>query len=124
MEQVKLCLSDYKFMTVVWDNEPVQSGELVKICLEVLGWKKSTTYTMLKKLSEKGYLKNEDSIVSSLIPKKSVQAFESEYVVNNIFSDSLPAFIASFMSTQKISESDAAEIRRLIDGISEDNYAI
>lgn len=115
MKQVKLCLSDYKFMCIVWDNEPVQSGELVKICLEVLGWKKSTTYTMIKKLGEKGYLKNENSIVSSLVPKKSVQAFESEYVVNNTFGGSLPAFIASFMSCRGLSDSDAEEIRRLID---------
>ncbi len=115
MEQVKLCESDYKFMTIVWDNEPIQSGKLVKICLEVLGWKKSTTYTMVKKLSDKGYLENKNSIVRSLIPQKTVQAFESEYVVNHAFGGSLPAFIASFMSGKNLSEKEAAEIRRLID---------
>ncbi len=115
MEPLKLCTSDYKFMCIVWDYEPIQSGELVKKCLEVLGWKKSTTYTMVKKLSEKGYLQNENSVVKSLIPKRDVQAFESEYVVNNTFGGSLPAFIASFMNNKKITESEAAEIKRLID---------
>ena len=114
MEQVKLCTSDYRFMSIVWEHEPVQSGKLVKICLEVLGWKKSTTYTMVKKLAEKGYLQNENSVVTSLISKKDVQAFESEYVVNNTFEGSLPAFIASFMSNRKLSEKDAEEIKRLI----------
>ena len=68
MESLKLCDSDYKFMAVVWEHAPIQSGELVKVCNEVLGWKKSTTYTAIKKLSEKGYLKNEKAIVSVLIP--------------------------------------------------------
>lgn len=115
MEQLKLCTSDYKFMCIVWEHEPIQSGELVKKCLEVLGWKKSTTYTMVKKLSEKGYLQNENSVVTSLIPKQDVQAFESEYIVNNTFGGSLPAFIASFMNNKKITEHEAAEIKRLID---------
>ena len=115
MEQLKLCTSDYKFMCIVWDNEPIQSGELAKRCLEVLGWKKSTTYTMVKKLSGKGFLQNENSIVRSLIPTQDVQAFESEYVVNNTFEGSLPAFITSFMNNRKITESEAEEIKRLID---------
>ncbi len=120
MEQLKLCASDYKFMCIVWDNEPVHSGELVKKCLEVLGWKKSTTYTMVKKMSEKGYLTNEKSIVTSLISKAAVQAFESEYVINNTFEGSLPAFITSFISTKGLTEKEAEEIRTLIDNISEE----
>ena len=120
MEQAKLCTSDYRFMSIVWDNEPIQSGELVKICEKELGWKKSTTYTMIKKLSQKGYMKNEDSIVTSLIPKKEVQAFESEYVINNTFSGSLPAFIASFADGKKLTKSEADQIRRLIDSIAEE----
>ena len=115
MKQLKLCVSDYKFMCIVWDNEPIQSGILVKKCLEVLGWKKSTTYTMLKKNSEKGYLKNEDSIVTSLISKTAVQAFESEYVIHNTFEGSLPAFITSFIRGKKLTKEEAEEIRKLID---------
>ncbi len=120
MEQVKLCASDYRFMTVVWDNEPVRSGELMRLCGESLGWKKSTTYTMVKKLSEKGYLKNENSVIRSLVSREDAQTFESEYVVSSTFGGSLPAFIASFMRGGKLSEEDAAEIRRLIDGASEE----
>lgn len=115
MEDLKLCTSDYKFMCIVWDNEPIKSGELVKECLKVLGWKKSTTYTMVKKLSEKGYLQNENSVVRSLIPKQAVQAFESGYVVDNTFEGSLPAFIAAFMNSRKMTEREAEEIKRLID---------
>ncbi len=120
MEHLKLCASDYRFMTIVWENEPIQSGNLVKICFEELGWKKSTTYTMIKKLSEKGYLCNENSIVKSLIPKEKVQAFESEYVVRHTFEGSLPAFIAAFMSNKKLSESETEEIKRLIESNTEE----
>ncbi len=115
MEQLKLCASDYKFMCIVWENSPIPSGDLVKKCFEGLGWKKSTTYTMVKKMAEKGYLKNEGSIVTALISKGEVQAFESEYVVNNTFEGSLPAFIAAFIGNKKLTEKEAEEIRRLID---------
>ena len=120
MEQVKLCASDYRFMTIVWDSEPVPSGELVKLCDERLGWKKSTTYTMVKKLAQKGYLANEKSIVRALIPKEDVLSYESESVVDNAFEGSLPAFIASFMKGRRLTESEAEEIRRLIDSIPEE----
>ena len=73
-ENLKLCESDYRFMSVVWDNEPVASGQLVQLCQEQLGWKKATTYTTLKKLSEKGFAQNVDTIVTSLIPREDVQA--------------------------------------------------
>ena len=114
MEQ-RLCASDYKFMCIVWENEPLKSGELVIICDNVLGWKKSTTYTMVKKLSEKGYLKNEDSVVSALIPKTSVQESESEYVVNNTFDGSLPAFIAAFMKTKNLTTEEITDIQKIIE---------
>ena len=104
-------------MSVVWANEPLQSGELVKICLSDLGWKKSTTYTMVKKLSEKGYLKNENSIVSSLISKDEVQSFESGYVVDNAFDGSLPSFIASFVRERNLSDKEIEEIRNIIDRV-------
>ena len=115
MEQTKLCVSDFKFMSVVWDNEPVQSGDLVKICLETLGWKKSTTYTMVKKMAEKGYLKNENSVVSSCIPRAEAESFESTFVVENTFEGSLPAFVAAFMRDRSLTAEEAEEIRKLID---------
>lgn len=120
MKQVKLCESDYRFMCVVWNNEPLQSGELVKKCLSDLGWKKSTTYTMVKKLSEKGYLKNENSVVYSLISKEDVQSFESGYIVDNAFGGSLPSFIASFVRERNLSRKDIEEIKGIINSYSEE----
>lgn len=110
----KLCASDYKFMTLVWEHEPINSTQLVKICLQELGWKKSTSYTMLKKLSEKGCLQNENSMVRSLISKEKVQSFESEYAVNHAFAGSLPAFVAAFVSNHPLSDEEAEEIRQLL----------
>lgn len=115
----KLCASDYKFMTLVWEQEPIPSTQLVKISLQELGWKKSTTYTMLKKLSEKGYLQNENSIVTSLIPKEKVQAVESEYVVNHAFAGSLPAFVAAFVSNHSLTKAECGEIRQLLQNTEE-----
>lgn len=119
MNKTKLCSSDYKFMDIVWDNEPIKSGELVSICEARLGWKKSTTYTMVKKLAQKAYLKNENSIVSSLIPRKEVQMFESSYVVDSAFGGSLPAFIASFVSGKSLSKKEIEEIRQIIDNMED-----
>lgn len=115
MQNLKLCESDYRFMTVVWDNGPVPSGQLVELCRQRLGWKKSTTYTTVKKLGEKGFLKNEHSIVTPLIPREQVQTFESGYIVDRAFGGSLPAFIAAFTRDRKLSEQEAEEIQRLID---------
>ena len=78
MEILKLCESDYRFMTVIWDNEPVPSGKLVVLCAEAMGWKKPTTYTTLRKLCDKGLVRNADTVVSSLVPRERVQAFASE----------------------------------------------
>ncbi len=115
MEQGRLSRSDYRFMSVVWENEPLSSGQLAKLCYDELGWKKSTTYTMLKKLAEKGCLKNENSVVSSLVSKDEAQRLESEYVVDNTFAGSLPAFVAAFMNGRTLSGSEVEELRRLIE---------
>ncbi|MBQ8185428.1 MAG: BlaI/MecI/CopY family transcriptional regulator [Clostridia bacterium] len=115
MEELKLCDSDYRFMTIVWENEPIASGKLVELCLDKLGWKKSTTYTTLKKLCEKGFAQNENTVVTSLIPRESVQAYESERFVERTFEGSLPGFLASFLGGKTISEREAAELKRLID---------
>lgn len=115
MNDLKLCESDHRFMSVVWDHEPLTSSQLVKLCQEKLGWKKSTTYTVLKKLGEKGFLRNENSVVSALIPREQVQTFESGYVVDRAFGGSLPAFIAAFTKGRTLTEQEALEIQRLID---------
>ena len=115
MEQLKLCESDYRFMSVIWDSEPVPSGKLVELCGRRLGWKKPTTYTTLKKLCEKGYAKNEQTIVTSLVPREQVQAYASEHFVEHTFAGSLPGFLASFLGGKTISETEAEELKRLID---------
>lgn len=115
MENLKLCESDYRFMSVIWDNEPLPSGELVKLCAEKLGWKKATTYTTLKKLCDKGFAKNEDTVVSALVPRERVQAYASEHFVEHTFQGSLPAFLAAFLGDKVISEEDAQRLKKLID---------
>lgn len=115
MEYLKLCDSDYRFMMVVWEHAPVSSGTLVKLCNEVLGWKKSTIYTTIKKLSEKGYIKNENAIVSVLIEKERVQRDESAYFVERTFGGSLPQFLAAFLGGKKIPAKEAEKIKKLID---------
>lgn len=117
--ELRLCESDFRFMCVVWENEPVSSHDLVLKCNEQLGWKKSTTYTVLKKMSEKGFAKNEGSVITSLVAKKDVQKYESNRVVNTSFDGSLPSFLASFFGGKKISEEEAQELKRLIDNYRE-----
>ncbi len=119
MENLKLCESDYRFMLVVWENEPVASGRLVTLCAEKLGWKKPTTYTVLRKMCEKGLLKNENTVVSAIVPKEQVQAFESECFVERAFEGSLPQFLTSFLGGKTISEKEANELKRLIDAHKE-----
>jgi len=107
-------------MTIVWDHAPIGSGRLVELCAEKLGWKKSTTYTVIKKLSERGFIKNENAVVEVLIPKESVQAEETDYFVERTFDGSLPNFLVAFLSGRKISQKEAEEIKRLIDKYMEE----
>jgi len=119
MDDIKLCESDYRFMCVIWDHEPMPSRRLVELCREQLGWKKSTTYTTLKKLCDKGYAQNVDTVVTSLIPREKVQARESERFVERTFNGSLPKFLAAFLGNRTISEQEAAELKELIDHYKE-----
>ena len=120
MEYLKLCDSDYRFMMVVWEYAPVNSGKLVALCNEILGWKKSTTYTTIKKLSQKGYIKNENATVTVLIEKERVQTDESEYFVERTFGGSLPQFLTAFLGGKRISVEEAQKIKELIDQHSEE----
>lgn len=115
MDTLKLCESEYRFAIIVWDNEPIGSGDLVVLCGKQLGWKKSTTYTVLKKLCERGVFKNEHSIISSLVEKEQVQKFESEQFINRTFGGSLPQFITAFMGGKRISDKEAEQLKKLID---------
>lgn len=119
MEELKLCNSDYRFMTIVWDYAPIGSGELVRLCQEQLGWKKSTTYTEIKRLCEKGILKNEKAIVEPLVTREEVQAQESDAFVERTFGGSLPGFLTAFLGGKKISAREAEELKRLIDHYKE-----
>lgn len=119
MDNFKLCDSDYRFMMIVWEHAPVNSGELVKLCEAQLGWKKSTTYTVIKKMCEKGYISNENALVSVLISKEKVQADETEYFVDRTFGGSLPQFVAAFLGGRGISEKEATKLKQLIDSYTE-----
>ncbi len=122
MDPLKLCPSDFAFMTVIWDHEPVPSGKLVEYCAKELGWKKPTTYTTLKKLCDKGFAKNEQTIVTSIIPRERVQAHASEHFVTETFRGSLPGFLAAFLGDKTISQEEAEELKRLIDAHRECLY--
>ncbi len=115
MKEIELGDVQAAFADIIWDNEPVGSGELVKICEKELNWKKPTTYTVLRKLCEKGLFKNEDGVVTSLLSKEEFNASKSEKFVEDTYEGSLPAFIAAFMSHKKISKSEIDEIQKMID---------
>lgn len=104
-----------KFADIVWANEPVGSGELVKLCEKELNWKKPTTYTVLRKLCEKGLLKNENGIVTSLISREDFYSAKSEQIIDESFDGSLPAFIAAFISRKNLTVKEAEEIQSMID---------
>lgn len=119
MVTFNLCESEYRFACIVWENEPISSGELVKLCNDKLGWKKSTTYTVLKKLCERKILNNDNATVTALVKQEQVQKFESEQFVSKTFNGSLPQFIASFMSDKKLSQAEADQIKKMIDTYKE-----
>ena len=108
-----------KFAEVIWEKEPIGSGELVKFGAEMFGWKKATTYTVLRRLCEKGLFKNEDSVVTSLMTKEEYHTIQSEKFINETFEGSLPAFFAAFTSKKKLSQAEVDELHRLIDGMGE-----
>ena len=122
MLDFKLGNIETKFADLIWDNEPIQSGELVKLCNEQLNWKKSTTYTVLKKLSEKGLFKNENGKITSLISKKEYFSMQSESFINDTFNGSLPAFIASFTSRKELSNEEIDEIQNMINSFRKEDY--
>ena len=115
MPTPKVYDSEYKFCQILWANEPVKSRELVRLCQEQLGWKSTTTYTVIKRLSQRGVLKNEDTIVTSLVSKEEVQASQLEELVDKTFDGSLPAFVAAFGSRKKLSDGEIDELQKIID---------
>ncbi len=115
MNTPKIFESEYRFCLILWENEPIKSSKLVELCKEQLGWKPTTTYTVMKRLSERGVLKNENTVVTSLVTKDEVQAAEINEMVEKTFEGSLPAFVAAFTKHQKMSEKDIEAVQQMID---------
>lgn len=115
MDNLKLFDAEYRFMCVVWEHEPVNSTELVRLCLDRFEWKKSTTYSMIKRLGERGVLKNENAIVTALVKKEDVQKYESEVLLKKTFDNSLPVFLTAFLRDKKLSKSEAEKLKKMIE---------
>lgn len=115
MELYKLFDAEFKFMSIVWEAEPLTTRRLTELCQERLGWKRTTTYTVLRKLIDRGILQNNNSMVSSLVKREQVQKYESEVVVEKAFNGSLPGFIAAFLNDKTLSDKEAEAMKRLID---------
>lgn len=115
MLDIELGAVQERFADLVWENEPVPSGDLVKICERELSWKKPTTYTVLRKLCEKGLLQNVDGIVTSRISREDFYSAKSEQIVDDSYRGSLPAFVAAFVSKKGLTAEEAEEIQRMID---------
>lgn len=120
MEEMRLGLVEARFADLIWQNAPISSGALVRLCEQELGWKKSTTYTVLKKLCDRGIFKNENSVVTPCMTKAEFHARQSERFVEETFAGSLPAFIAAFTKRKKLSSREIEEIRRMIDSCGEE----
>ena len=121
METPKIFESEYRFCLILWETEPVGSGTLVQLCRERLGWKPTTTYTVIKRLSERGVLKNENAVVTSLVSKEQVQAAEMDALMEKTFEGSLPAFLAAFTRNRKLSAKELDEVQAMIDRYREEN---
>ncbi len=115
METPKIFESEYRFCVILWENEPIKSSELVSLCEKKLGWKPTTTYTVIKRLCQRGVLKNENTIVSSLVSKDEVQAAEIDELVEKKFDGSLPSFFAAFTKRKNLSEEEIDEVQAMID---------
>ena len=121
METPRIHESEYRFCLILWEHEPVKSKELVRLCQEQLDWKPTTTYTVIKRLSERGILKNENTVVTSLISRDQVQAAEAEDVMEKKFGGSLPVFLAAFARRQKLSAAELDELQAMINRYREEN---
>ena len=114
METPKIFESEYRFCLILWENEPIKSTELAKLCKEKLDWSKTTTYTVIKRLCERGVIQNENTIVTSIVSKEEAQLSELDEMVDKKFEGSVPAFIAAFGRRQSLSDAEIEEIRRII----------
>lgn len=121
MDDTRLGAVESQFADIIWKNAPLSSRDLVKLCQQRLEWKKSTTYTVLKKLCDRGIFQNEDGIVTPLVSRQEFHARQSQRFVEETFQGSLPAFISAFASGKKLSPQDVSDIRRMLDEYGKEN---
>lgn len=114
MENAKLFDAEYRFMNLLWKHEPINSTKLVKLCFKEFGWKKSTTYSMIKRLSKRNVVKNVDTIVSAIVKREKVQGYESQAILEKTFGGSLPSFITAYLNNRKLSRAEAEQIIAMI----------
>jgi len=114
MNVPKVFNSEYRFCLILWEHEPINSTRLAALCKEQLGWSRPTTYTVIRRLSERGVVKNENTIVSSLVSKEQVQQAEMEELMDRTFEGSVPAFLSAFANTKKLSKADIQQLEDLI----------
>ena len=117
MEIPKIHEGEYRFCLIMWEHAPISAAQLAKLCQEQLGWKRTTTYTVIKRLGERGILKNEDGVVTALISKEDAQAYEIDELVEKRFEGSLPAFLTAFTKRQTLTDSELDEVQQMIDRI-------
>ena len=115
METPKIFESEYRFCLILWRHEPINSTKLARICKEELGWSRTTTYTVIKRLSDRGVVKNENATVTALVSKEAVQVAQMDELMEKTFEGSLPAFLAAFARRQSLTEAEVEEIRRIIE---------
>ena len=120
METPKIFESEYRFCLILWENEPVGSTELVKLCKDQLGWSTATTYTVIRRLAERGIVKNENAVVTALISKEEAQASRLNEMVEETFEGSMPAFIAAFSRSKQLSRREVDQLKQLIDSYEEE----
>lgn len=115
MQVPKIFESEYRFCLILWEHEPVNSTTLVRLCKDQLGWSKATTYTVIRRLAERGVLINENATVYSLVTKEQVQEAELQQLVTRTFEGSLPSFIAAFSRSNNLTDQEIAQLQALID---------
>ncbi|MBO5048909.1 MAG: BlaI/MecI/CopY family transcriptional regulator [Oscillospiraceae bacterium] len=115
MRSPKIFESEYRFCKILWENEPIKSGDLARLCAEQLGWKTTTTYTVIKRLSDRGVIKNEHTVVSSLVSRQEAEAAEIEELIEKRFDSSVPGFLAAFTKNRRLNAKEIAELQQMID---------
>lgn len=121
MSSPKIFESEYRFCRILWENEPIKSGDLARLCAEQLGWKTTTTYTVIKRLSDRGVIKNEHTVVSSLVSRQEAEAAEIEELIEKKFDSSVPGFLAAFTKSRRLNAKEIAELQQMIDSFRKEH---